>query len=369
MKKMILCLILLLSILVGCSDLENKKEEYQVALVKAQHLLDKDSCYNYYYEKLSNLEKDIYTLVYYGMKHGDKVFYTKSDDSDRVEEIISYVTYDHPELFYVSATTAVQKEDDVTKVVVAYNENNKIRKDRNEQLQQTWEELSAQINDSMSEYDKVKLVYDYVITRDEYVENAKNNQNVISALVDKQTVCAGYAKAVQYLLNKLGIPTSYITGEILDVEEGENASHAWNLVKVDGNFYYLDATWGDQVSDEGSHICYSYFMMSEAETKRIYKADVAVEQSHKEDNYFIRTKTYVDMYTEANVTSALANALANSNQTYLEIKLSKDAYTLATTQLFNEDSKIFNLLEQIGRYDENITYIFDDQMYVIEIYF
>ncbi len=61
-----------------------------------------------------------------------------------------------------------------------------------------------------------------------------------SALVRHKTVCAGYAVAMQYLLQLIGIPCAYVVSEIKG-----NSGHAFNIVKIGKYCYYLDATWGD----------------------------------------------------------------------------------------------------------------------------
>lgn len=62
-----------------------------------------------------------------------------------------------------------------------------------------------------------------------------------------QAVCAGYAKAFVYILANLGVEAEFVTGYTydsygkLDLKE----RHAWNRVKLDGEYYYVDPTWGD----------------------------------------------------------------------------------------------------------------------------
>ncbi len=368
MKKAIVGVMLFVLLLSGCSNGPSAAEEYAKRVSDAQAKLAKDTCFQYHYEKLSKKEKEFYALMYEGMKKGDKTFYVNSKKDERLDDILIYVLNDHPELYYVSMGYA-SPEDDKSKMVMAYNENKKIKKDRNRQLKETFNEVQAQVNDTMSDYDKVKLVYDYVIARNEYVDDAKNNQNIISSLVDRKTVCAGYARAAQYLLNKLGVKTTYITGEILDPEEGENASHAWNLVNIDGNYFYFDATWGDQVESDNTlaHPCYSYFMMSKQEMERLYKPDVKVEETPVYDNLFTRTQTYINAYDEGVLASAFRNAM-NTNATLIEVKFSDESYDYAKQQLFGDASRVFNVLESIGLYQDNVTYREDDTTKTIEIY-
>lgn len=79
-----------------------------------------------------------------------------------------------------------------------------------------------------------------------------------SAIVRHKTVCAGYAVAMQYLLQSVGIPCGYVISEV-----SGNSCHAFNIVKIGKYCYYLDATWGDMSNTKnGSRnndiISYSY---------------------------------------------------------------------------------------------------------------
>jgi len=77
----------------------------------------------------------------------------------------------------------------------------------------------------------------------EYVKDASDNQNMYSALVNKASVCAGYAKATQYLLQQMNIYCIYVLGEA--TTDTQTDAHAWNIVKCNGQYYCVDTTWGD----------------------------------------------------------------------------------------------------------------------------
>lgn len=78
------------------------------------------------------------------------------------------------------------------------------------------------------------------------MKDAPENQTLYSGLVNGQTVCAGYARTFQYLMNRLDIPVIYVTGT---TDTGE--AHGWNIVKCGDNYYNVDVTWGDPVFAEG----------------------------------------------------------------------------------------------------------------------
>ena len=109
----------------------------------------------------------------------------------------------------------------------------------------------AGLDADADEYQKILYVYEKIVDEVDYDESAPDNQNIYSIFVNRQSVCAGYSKATQYLLEQLGVFCTYVTGKTT-----EGGNHAWNLVKCNGDYYYVDTTWGDPVfqQEEGEDI-------------------------------------------------------------------------------------------------------------------
>ena len=97
-----------------------------------------------------------------------------------------------------------------------------------------------------TDYEKEKYVYDAIIDATEYDIDASVNQSPYSALVNGKSVCAGYARAFQYIMIRLGVPTYYCAGM--------SKGHAWNIVKLENGYYHVDLTW-----DEENNSSYEYF--------------------------------------------------------------------------------------------------------------
>ncbi len=87
-------------------------------------------------------------------------------------------------------------------------------------------------------YEKEKYVHDALLQIADYDMSAGMNQSAYSALVRGKSVCAGYSKAFQYLLQQLGIPCYFCTGYA-------GGDHAWNIVKLGSTFRNVDVTWDD----------------------------------------------------------------------------------------------------------------------------
>lgn len=130
----------------------------------------------------------------------------------------------------------------------------------------TLDSIKAQIVDACkdkTDYDKVKIVHDYLVDTIEYEQNDDNNTyNIYGALVNKKAVCEGYSRAFKYILDDLGIATVLVYGEAINTN-GERESHTWNYVYLKDNWYAVDVTWDDPILRKGTmtdEIKYSYFL-------------------------------------------------------------------------------------------------------------
>lgn len=168
-------------------------------------------------------------------------------DEEDIDRIFQCVLNDHPELFYVEgySYTRYTRGDKITAIAFSgtYSIDRETAEGRRKEIEAAAEKILSGADEEADQYAKVKYVYDTIIRETDYDPASPDNQNVYSVFVNNRSVCQGYAKAIQYLLNRLGVECTLVLGT---VESGEGQEgHAWNLVKVDGEYYYVDATWGD----------------------------------------------------------------------------------------------------------------------------
>lgn len=176
------------------------------------------------------------------------------------------------------------------------------------------------------DYEKIRYVYEYIILNTDYNLEAEDNQNICSTFIGRQTVCQGYASGMQYLLQKLEIPCTVVTGQI-----AARGNHAWNMVIADGEYYYVDATWGDPSYGEGSMenqgINYQYLMVNSADLAKTHVADPdflwPVTESRK-DNYYIREGLYMEQWEDGWIEELIRSALENGEHLF-SFRTSPDA--------------------------------------------
>ncbi|MBR6328112.1 MAG: hypothetical protein IKR68_00520 [Lachnospiraceae bacterium] len=224
----------------------------------------------YSYSKLNEKERSLYREIYSVLyNHTDGVSLA-STDADEVDRVFQLVMNDHPEIFYVTGYSMNKYMLGEMTMSIEFNGTydktaDEVKKARGE-IAAYVRRLKAEMPEYDSDYDKVKYVYEYLIDNTEYDLKAEDNQNILSVFSTGRTVCQGYAKATQYLLNEMGIPCLLISGV---VKGGE--PHSWNLARVDGTWTYIDTTWGDasyrniSTGEEWNEISYDYLCVGEDE--------------------------------------------------------------------------------------------------------
>ena len=130
-----------------------------------------------------------------------------------------------------------------------------------EQVAEKMDELIKTLDlDNLTDYEKVKTLYEYVMDRMTYNDTGMLiAHSPMGFLFHGEGVCQAYAVSLHMLLERAGIESRYVIGNIHEelLYEGETGGHAWNMVKLDGNWYHLDPTWDDDEAD------WSYFLVSD----------------------------------------------------------------------------------------------------------
>jgi len=127
--------------------------------------------------------------------------------------------------------------------------------------------LKAIIKPSMTEFEKVKAINDYIVSNATYGTKTKASpHSAYALLMEGQAVCQGYALTAYKMLEQAGFDAKYVVGTV-----NGNVAHAWNLVKVDGQWYHLDTTWNDPLPNRFGASSYDYFLVTDAQLKKDHK--------------------------------------------------------------------------------------------------
>ncbi len=171
-----------------------------------------------------------------------------------IKNVIMAVYNDHPELFWLNTVFTCKYDQNkiCAELALELNLTKEELPEASAEFYNTANTILTQLQ-NLSAYEKERRLHDILIERIDYDKGADKNQSAYSALVEGKSVCAGYARAYQYLMQRLGIPCYYCTGYA-------GTDHAWNIVALDDGYYNVDVTWDDTEGGE-----YDYFNKTDEE--------------------------------------------------------------------------------------------------------
>ena len=252
----------------------------------------------YYFKQLNEEEQRVYRELLKGIRAREKDFYLTLSQDDSIDRCYHAVLKDHPEIFWVHNHEKIYKttysDSDYCTFTPGYIYTESEISEIQNAMEAGFQEVSSLIPADASDYEKVRIVYTYVIDNTQY-QASDDDQSIAGVFWKKEAVCAGYAGAVQYLLERIGVPCIYVDGST----QGSTEGHAWNIVKLDGEYYYVDATNGDQPDflngnaaqlEEHKTIIYDYLcpFPEEYEKKYIRSEELTVPDCTAKDmNFYV----------------------------------------------------------------------------------
>lgn len=215
-----------------------------------------DPLYYPYYQMLDDKGKHLYRQIFANAEDLNQTFTPVEEiNAKQLKSVFSAVYNDHPALFWLDTAYSCKcrRNGEVVEIGLQFNKTAKDLDNAKQTFSENAEKILSDARKLDNDYEKEKFVHNALIDKITYAKNAPMSQSAYSGLVGGKTVCAGYARAFQYLLQQLDIPCYYCTGYA-----GE--SHAWNIVKLGDEYYNADVTWDD--TEAGN---YDYFNKTDAD--------------------------------------------------------------------------------------------------------
>ncbi len=289
----------------GCFSGAEPKEVRQ--LRKADVAETDQGHQEYYFKLLSTEEKRVYREMQRGVKSREKEFYLSIADGQKIDRVYHAFLKDHPEIFWVHNHKQVYKttygKNEYCLFSPGYSYSEGEIKEIQTAMELAYKEVLSFIPPEADDYEKVKAVYTYLIDLADY-EASEDDQSIAGIFWKKRAVCAGYAGAAQYLLERLEIPCIYVEG----TAKGNRDGHAWNIIQLDGQYYYMDVTNGDQPEFlegdaarivEHKTILYDYLCPFPEEYEQVYtpSSEFALPKCTETDkNFYVLNQACFDFY-------------------------------------------------------------------------
>ncbi len=287
----------------------------------------------YYYDLLTQEEKYAYINIYGALcKVVDAEFVT--DNKETIEDAFKSVLYDHPEIYYVQGYS-VESNRQGDKLYVdfepMYTRTIELVEQSKQEIETYRENIGSLLDGAKSDFDKVKVIYDYIILNTSYSIDAVETDNIYSVVHNGISVCEGYAKTFQLLMQDAGFKCTVVTGNV----RSTGVAHMWNAAVLDGEWYFFDPTWGDmnfENDEQAPEVRYDYFAATTSQivSTHIIDTDYKLPDCHSvQNNYFIHEDKYVtDQTPEDKITELLTpladgkvvSFMCSTESVYLDLK-------------------------------------------------
>ncbi|MBQ7447113.1 MAG: hypothetical protein IJV59_04085 [Eubacterium sp.] len=381
--------ICVLSFLGGCSIWEKSGLSSDLQTVVTENTESDDASeagqesdeqpYEYAYDQLDDETRAVYREIVSTIESRAEKTELSTKDLAVMEKAYQAVRYDHCEYFWLkkfSYVTYSNRKDEITEIDFCpeYSVDENEQKDLQTKIDADADRMLEDAPFDGSDFDKVLYVYNTLIDEVDYDKSADNNQNLISTFITHRTVCQGYAYGAQYLLNRLGIPCTTIEGET------EDGNHSWNLVMMDGAYYYIDLTWGNSQfmyymnDEEDSKLSEKFidytFMGADSETilkTRTPSEGIPLpECTAQDDNYYIHEDLFIPEWDADLIGNKIKEAYDDKLGS-IQIKFANEELYEQAMQYFLEDYHIMDYcfgmtkVQYVENSDHNVMFLVFDQ--------
>lgn len=235
---------------------------------------------------------------------------------------------------------------------------------KRELQQKACEIVASNIAKNMPPYMKVYIIHNYIVNNCKYATDYDTNNDpsyytAYGALINGQAVCDGYASAAQILFNLCGIENIKISGT------SKGNGHAWNLIKLDNDYYHIDTTWDDPVSYDGfNYLRYDYYNLTDDE--------ISADHTWDRNMY---PKAMGTVYDYDNTCELIMNNSTDYNEGYTEFESVFNIYPPLTgstrkgEETTTETSSAANIepASILDKADDNINVLSNDIINYIKI--
>lgn len=217
------------------------REEHMAGVVSSGSSVLSGKLY-YYYRQLPVTERAAYDALLRGlMEMKEEIRIPGGGNFDLISRLIDLIRDDHPELFWVRGTGTGKRLGGILSYLPDYTMSRTVKEDRERRIRAVVSAFLKSAHNCRTDLECLEAAFLFLVKNVSYVDGSPDSQNICSALLNHKSVCAGYSRALQYLMHQMGRECLYVSGESL-----KGGRHAWNIVNLGGKYYHTDVTYADR---------------------------------------------------------------------------------------------------------------------------
>ena len=260
----------------------------------------------YYYNHMTKPQQAAYHSILAGVKNLADEIQIPALAGEELYNVFFQMRLDHPEIFWVISFKYRYYKDSPNLIFIPEYlfDKNKIRE--HQKAMEARVEKLVRPAMKLSQWEKEKYVHDFICENVRYDKLKKPySHEIIGPLGQGVGVCEGIAKAVKVLLDALGVWCMIaICGN--NPEKGIKYRHTWNIVKTEGTYYHLDATFDNSLGTDhhNSEIRYDYFNLDDQQIFRDHEPLIAPAPSCTDHDHFYYKEKKLSFTKRKTYTSA-----------------------------------------------------------------
>lgn len=218
----------------------------------------------YYYSRMSKVQQNAYHAMKTGLTSQATTILLPRLEGREMADVFFKLRLDCPEIFYaVGYSCRIFRDSGNMEMIPEYLFDKGKIKEHQKAMKARVEKLARPAK-SMTEWEKETYIHDFICGNVRYDKLKKPySHEIIGPLGQGVGVCEGIAKSVKILCDALGIWCIIAVSEA-NPEKKIRYRHAWNVVRIDGVYYHLDATFDNSLSRDDV-IRYDYFNLDDGQ--------------------------------------------------------------------------------------------------------
>lgn len=326
-----------------------------------------DGVSRYYYHTLSEDAQIAYTLILNAVEaHPEEIEIPPLDD-EAFSAMFQALSYDNPSLLCMENESHIVMRGAKAYFVPQYVTDAETCRRQTDDLLEKAREIVAQADSLPDAYDQELYFHDYICQNTTYLTQEDDGYTTYNALVEGRAVCEGYSRALQLLLDMVGIPNYLATGVGVD-DSGSREGHMWNIVTIDGSNYHVDATWDDLDAEDIHHYAHTYFNVTD-DYIGVNHEEIAPAENNCNAvaaNYYVQNGMCFSAYDDACLQD-MADAAAQSIQdgTYtIEVWFTNEQAYLEAAADLTENQAVYEVLyladRRVAEQVDEVVYVRSD---------
>ena len=270
----------------------------------------------YYYSRLSEDEKDIYSRICQALLHFEPTLSVKGASSANIQKILNAVLFDNPVFFYLnSRRVMIAKSPFGLQLMFCYDYSKS-------EADTMWQTAQSKIDDFMTHIKPgMKPLAKQIEAHRWMQQNIKIAEkpydktcfSLVGAVVKGACVCEGFAHAYKLICDRLHLASIIVTGTG-HLPDGSTELHAWNITRINGITTHIDVTW-DAIFGVGA---YDYFNLTDDEiaADHVFDRNIYPQCNNNTLSYFTLNKLIA--HDKSELTDLIRS---NSHKDFFSVKL------------------------------------------------